>query len=430
MTTQELHQRFLDSSGVSTDTRSIGHGQMFFALKGDNFNGNLYADIALKSGAICAVIDEETETYNSAYILVKDVLKTLQELANYHRHFCKAKIIGITGSNGKTTTKELLYSVMSTTYHTQATVGNLNNHIGVPLTLLKLSTDTEIAIIEMGANQPGDIQELCDIAEPDFGYITNIGEAHLEGLESLQGVYETKTALFRSIVQYGTTCFVNQYDEYLVKSEIPEEKLIYLEDCIKLLDSSSAFLKVKYNDNIVQTQLTGDYNIDNVRAAITIGANLEVGEKDIISGLESYQPTNQRSQIIQYDQYRIILDAYNANPTSMKASLKNAVHQSNKDEYCIAIIGDMLELGDYSQSRHVEVISYAIDLGFDEIVLVGSLMAQAYASLASTLKNLDISITAYRSIEDAKVYYTDMDKQGSLILFKASRGIQLERLLD
>ena len=429
MSIEELHKRFLESDGVSTDTRSITHGQMFFALKGENFNGNLYADLAIESGASYAIIDEAQDSNNPAYILVDDVLKTLQDLAKYHRHFCNAKVIGITGSNGKTTTKELLYSVMSTTFDTQATIGNLNNHIGVPLTLLKLNTQTEISIVEMGANRPGDIQELCEIAEPDFGYITNIGEAHLEGLGNLEGVYETKTALFRSIMSSGTACFVNQYDSYLSESTIPSEKLTYLNDRIKLLEGSSSYLQVDYDDTTIQTQLTGDYNIDNVRAAITIGEHLGVGVADIVEAIESYHPTNQRSQIIQYDNYRIILDAYNANPTSMKVSLKNAKGQSNEEEYCIAIIGDMLELGDYAHSRHQEIISYAIDLGFDELILVGNLMSNAYESMTSELEQVDKKITAYANVDQVKPYYDQLNKQGSILFFKASRGIKLERLL-
>ncbi len=429
MSIEELHKLFLESNGVSTDTRSITESQIFFALKGENFNGNLYASKAIEAGASYAVIDEEPKSSISDYILVTDVLKTLQDLANYHRHYCNAKVIGITGSNGKTTTKELLYSVLSTTFVTQATEGNLNNHIGVPLTLLKLTAQTEISIVEMGANRPGDIQELCEIAEPDYGYITNIGEAHLEGLGSLEGVYETKTALFRSIIDNGSICFVNQYDEYLKDSTIPEEKFTYLTNEVSLSERSSVYLEVDYNNTSIQTQLTGDYNIDNVRAATTIGEYLGVKISDVVVGLESYHPTNQRSQIIQFDSYRVILDAYNANPTSMKVSLKNVKHQASEEEYCIAIIGDMLELGDYAQSRHRDAIGYAITLGFDELILVGSLMSQAYESMSTEIQFPDLKIAAFADVEQVKPYYNKIDKKGSLIFFKASRGIKLERLL-
>lgn len=434
MNIKDLHQIFLESNGVSTDTRRMDTGSLFFALKGTNFDGNLYALEAIEKGASYAVIDDEKFEGLQHCIYVPDVLTTLQKLANYHRHFCKAKIIGITGSNGKTTTKELIYAVLSTTYITHATKGNFNNHIGVPLTLLELNPSIEVAIIEMGANRPLDIKELCVIADPDIGYITNIGEAHLEGLKDLHGVYMAKTELFQFIVNSGERCIVNQFDPYLKDYSPFTKKCQFLNAEISVSQNDSPYLVIKYQESKINSQLTGAYNIDNVRAAITIGTYLGVISSNIKTGIESYTPTNQRSQILDKDDYTVILDAYNANPTSMRKSLENAkknVHHRNR---YIAFIGDMLELGNYSDIRHQEIIRYALDLGYDDVILIGDHFAKAYKALKDDLGALgeDESnrIRHFDHVNTAKLFYAQLHKKHSCILLKASRAIRLEQLLD
>lgn len=427
MEVAHLHKLYLEATGVSTDTRRIAQGQMFFALKGPNFDGNQYATMAIEAGASYVVVDDPEMNLSEQYLLVPDVLQALQSLANYHRHYHKAKIIGITGSNGKTTTKELLHAVLSTRYNTLATVGNLNNHIGVPLTLLNIGPDTEYAIIEMGANQPDDILELCNIATPDYAYITNIGEAHLEGLVSLHGVYKTKTALFRSVLSNGGICFVNQFDPFLLQHPICQAQRRYLKSDVSLHEKNTALLKVNYRNRVVQTHLTGSYNIDNVRAAITIGEYIGVEVDDIAKAIQAYIPTNKRSQIIEYSDHTIILDAYNANPTSMAKSLQNGIDMQSDRKFRIAIIGDMLELGDLSLQKHIDIVRYAIGLGYHKIILVGNEMISAFNQLQIDSETSIVHCCI--DLEEAIAAYDEIDKSNSLILLKASRGIQLESLL-
>jgi len=424
-----LHQLFLDSSGVSTDTRTLQSGQLYFALKGENFDGNQYAAQALEKGAKYVVIDDKSLPHASddRYLLFDDALTCLQDLATTHRLFCKATVIAITGSNGKTTTKELLTSVLGSKYQITATKGNLNNHIGVPLTLLSVEEDTEYSIVEMGANNPYDIEELCQIAMPDYGYITNIGSAHLEGFGDLNGVYLAKTALFRYLQKTGVKCFVNQFDEYLVDFPALDSEVEYLDDGLMINMTDRKQLSVKLGDSIIETQLTGGYNLDNINAAITLGKFFNVPFEKIVSAIENYEPTNKRSQIIEKDDHTLILDAYNANPSSMKVALKNAIDVTPSSHQTIAVIGDMYELGKDAIMMHQEIIKYAIDLSYSKLVLIGKLMSEANRQLYG--ENY-IEIRSYNTVEEFKPVFELMDKTKTVIVIKASRGVKLETLVN
>ncbi|MDR0828900.1 MAG: UDP-N-acetylmuramoyl-tripeptide--D-alanyl-D-alanine ligase, partial [Prevotellaceae bacterium] len=340
---------------ICTDTRKIAEDSIFFALKGDNFDGNNYAEDALNKGSAFAVVDNACVVKDRRYILVDDVLKTLQELANFHRKQLKTKIIAITGTNGKTTTKELTSAVLAKKYNTHFTQGNLNNHIGVPLTLLQLTDNHEFAVIEMGANHPNEIARLCEIAEPDFGLITNFGEAHLEGFGSLEGVIKAKTELFDFIRQKKGRIFLNLADEKMTENSAGINSISYglnetRADISGHLTEDNPFVTLAWNSprfsvvtQKIATKLTGNYNAENLLAAIAIGLFFEVEVKDICAALENYTPKNNRSQYKKTEKNELIIDAYNANPTSMNAALDNfcAMNFAHKT----AILGDMLELG-------------------------------------------------------------------------------------
>ncbi|WP_299434398.1 UDP-N-acetylmuramoyl-tripeptide--D-alanyl-D-alanine ligase [uncultured Maribacter sp.] len=423
MTIQELHEHFLDFKLVSTDTRKISKNSIFFALKGDNFNGNTYAKEALSKGAFLAIVDEKEYANNKDVILVNDVLTTLQQLANYHRNYCRAKIISITGSNGKTTTKELIHAVLSTQYKTIATKGNLNNHIGVPLTLLSIKEDTEIAVIEMGANHKKEIAFLCSIAEPDFGYITNFGKAHLEGFGSLEGVIEGKSELYDYLTTNKKNIFLNaddpiqkeKLDTYIQKFGFSQEQKEYYN--IKLL-SASPFVSIHVEKTIINTKLIGKYNFTNSCAAIVIGKYFSITLPAIQKAIESYTPENNRSQIIEKKEYKIILDAYNANPTSMTAALEN--FSTLKENTKILFLGDMFELGKTSQEEHQNIADLAQDLNFNSVFLIGENFNQTKTNLQK-----------FNSFESLKLYLKENNlPKNSTILIKGSRGMALERILD
>ncbi|MGB0186897.1 MAG: UDP-N-acetylmuramoyl-tripeptide--D-alanyl-D-alanine ligase, partial [Flavobacteriaceae bacterium] len=328
MKIEALHQLFLKAKSVSTDTRTLEKGTLFFALKGENFNGNRFAQKALDLGASYCIIDEVQDPNHEHFILVDDVLQTLQKLANYHRNYLNIPIIALTGSNGKTTTKELIYSVLKQRYETQATLGNLNNHIGVPLTLLRMDESTEIGIVEMGANHIGEIARLCTIANPNFGYITNFGKAHLEGFGSEEGIVKGKSELYDYLKEKKGTIFLNADDKKQVKQVGDYQNRITFSEressdfTITLL-KESPFLSIEINKTLMHTQLLGRYNFTNTAAAITIGLHFDVDLTSIKKGIESYAPKNNRSQIIKQNSNTIILDAYNANPSSVEAALKN-----------------------------------------------------------------------------------------------------------
>ncbi len=423
MTIEELHKHFLSFKLVSTDTRNITKNSIFFALKGDNFNGNKYAKEALTKGATLAIVEEEEFATEAKIILVEDVLTTLQQLANYHRNYCNAKIISITGSNGKTTTKELIHAVLSKKYKTIATKGNLNNHIGVPLTLLSIKEDTEIAVVEMGANHKKEIAFLCTIAEPDFGYITNFGKAHLEGFGSVAGVIEGKSELYSFLTTNKKHVFLNADDpiqkeklsNYIQKFGFSQDQKEYYN--INLI-SANPFVSIKVENSIIQSKLIGAYNFTNCCAAIIIGKYFSIALPLIKEAIANYTPENNRSQIIKKEGLKIILDAYNANPTSMKAALEN--FNGIEDENKILFLGDMFELGNSSALEHQNIADLAESLNFKAVYLIG--------------ENFDQTKTPFKTFKSFDGLKTFLEKNNlpekASLLIKGSRGMALERILN
>ena len=395
---------------------------MFFALKGDHFNGNIYAKQAIEQGAKYAVIDETEFLISDQTILVDNVLETLQKLASYHRNYLKVPIIALTGSNGKTTTKELINGVLSQKYRTTATIGNLNNHIGVPLTLLSMTTDTEIGIVEMGANHQKEIEFLSSIAQPDYGYITNFGKAHLEGFGGVQGVIKGKSELYNYLMANNKTIFVNGNDP--IQVEKTQQANIYSfgnsqEDISINFITANPFVKLSYNGLEIDSQLIGDYNFNNIAIAIAIGHYFKVNDNKIKLAIENYTPNNNRSQIIKKGNNKIILDAYNANPTSMRAALFNLEKQEGNT---IAILGDMFELGDYAEQEHQAITDLAVSLNINQTILVG----ENFYKSKSNLK----TVKQFRSFEDFKTHFKWAEFENATILIKGSRGMALERVLE
>jgi len=423
MNIRDLHSIFLKFPSVSTDTREIRENDIFFALKGENFNGNTYAEQALKNGASYVIIDQKEFYINDKTILVDDTLTMLQKLANYHRIFCKAKIIGLTGSNGKTTTKELIHSVLSSTYKTIATKGNLNNHIGVPLTLLSILPDTEIAIVEMGANHLYEIQFLCEIAAPDFGYITNFGKAHLEGFGGVEGVIKGKSELYDYLIKNNKSIFLNADDPIqLKKLSSYTRKFGFSTGDSKFYNiaflGAQPFVTLKFENVEITSKLIGAYNFHNCCAAIIIGKYFNVATNDIKFAIEKFTPDNNRSQIVHKNDYYIILDAYNANPSSMKVALENfnSLDKTNK----VLILGDMFELGNSAKDEHQSIAELTKTLHFKNALLVGENFYQAQTNFIK-LKNFE-ALKAY--LIENKI------APNSSILIKGSRGMALERALD
>lgn len=419
-----LHLLFLESSGVSTDTRKITSDCLFFALAGENFNGNRFAKDAIDKGAKYSVVDEKEYVINERFILVDDVLQTLQDLATFHRRYLNIPIVALTGSNGKTTTKELINSVLDKKFKTTATVGNLNNHIGVPLTLLSMNSETKIGIVEMGANHLKEIEFLCEIAKPDYGYITNFGKAHLEGFGSEAGVIKGKTELYDYLIKNEKLIFINGNDEkQLEQIGSYQHQFIFGGDSSQVkveFVESNPFVKLNYQGIEINSQLIGSYNFNNIAAAISIGQYFKIEPIEIKSAIESYIPTNNRSQIIELGDIQIILDAYNANPTSMKAALESfdKLNHSKK----IVILGDMFELGKSAIAEHQKIVDYSSSLNLDRIILVGNLFNQ-------TLTNNQL-IETFDSYEDFKTHMKSNYFKGSTVLIKGSRGMALERILE
>lgn len=422
MTIEQLHQLFLEFPQVCTDTRKINQNCIFFALKGDNFNGNKYASQALEKGASYAIVDEEEFAGSDNTILVKNVLTTLQNLSQFHRNYCKAKVIGLTGSNGKTTTKELITAVLSKKYKTIATKGNLNNHIGVPLTLLSITPDTEMAIVEMGANHLNEIEFLCKLAEPDFGYITNFGKAHLEGFGSEEGVIKGKSELYGFLTSHNKSVFFNA-DDPIQKEKLSTviKKFGYSQNDNKFFNikliGADPFVKIAVGDIQITTQLVGSYNFTNCCAAILIGKYFNVEMDEIKKGIENYIPQNNRSQIIDKNGHHIILDAYNANPTSMKAALEN-FHQLKAD-YKVAFLGDMFELGKTAEKEHQEICNIAANMNFDKVFLIGENFFKTKSDCSK-----------FKSFDHIKETLNNKTLKNATILIKGSRGMALERILD
>lgn len=425
MKTEALHQLFKASNGITTDTRNLTKRAIFFALKGANFNGNLFAEKAISEGCAYAVVDEAEFATDERIILVESVLKALQDLANYHRKQFDIPVIGITGSNGKTTSKELIGAVLSQKYEALITEGNLNNHLGVPFTLLRLNTSHEIAIIEMGANKPGDIKELVEIAEPTHGIITNIGAAHIEGFGSLEGVIKTKGELYDFINATSGTVFFNSEDDTLKQILPTNADLIgfglHGGGVRGILTKQTPFVSFSWsNDNYespeLDTHLVGRYNFTNFIAAICIGTYFDVEVEAINSAIENYVPSNNRSQVSKTDRNTLIVDCYNANPTSMKAALDSFLEMTSNNK--LAILGDMLELGDISAEEHLKMVDFLKSNGLDAI-LVGKEM-----------KKVQTDYKQYSNWEELVENESLDTLSNHLILLKGSRGIRLEELIQ
>ena len=417
MKTADLHQLFLNQKqNFTTDTRKITQGAIFFALKGDNFNGNTFAKTALENGAAYVVIDEEAFYIDERTILVKNVLETLQHLAHFHREYLGIPIIALTGSNGKTTTKELIREVLATQYKVNATVGNLNNHIGVPLTLLNMTPETEMGVVEMGANHLKEIQYLCFIAAPNFGYITNFGKAHLEGFGSEEGIIQGKSEMYDYIANAEGKAFVNQEEKRMVE-QAEYCECIYINPHETPLLELTPYVQLAHKGDVIQSNLIGKYNYNNIIAAITIGHYFNISNDNIKKAIENYKPENNRSQIIERGNTHIILDAYNANPTSMSAALEN-MNALNKSRKAV-ILGDMFELGTTSNKEHKNIVSKTLESNFDTSIFVGQNFYQQKNNKAFF----------FASFDDLKNNF-DFDFSNTTLLIKGSRGMALERVLD
>lgn len=428
MATETLYARFLECTGAGTDTRAITAGQMFFALKGPNFDANRFALEALAKGARHAVVDDASLEGEAGCLYVPDVLKALQQLSTHHRRRFSIPVISITGSNGKTTTKELLHAVLSADRPTLATTGNLNNHIGVPLTLLKLNDSHRIAIVEMGANKPGDIAELMAIAEPTHGMITNVGKAHLEGFGGLEGVLRTKTELYRWLAGHGGKLFVNAADELLMGQSEGMDRITYGDvptaDVPGGAIGHGAMLELRFFEADgtgwyeVETQLIGAYNANNAMAAVCIGRHFGVNDDTIADALAHYTPSNNRSEFRDTGRNHLILDAYNANPTSMAAALQSLAALPS-DRPKLAILGDMLELGADSPLEHSAIVGLVEKLGLQaiyvgpEFALAAGKQRRVYPDAASLLASLKAEALT-----------------GHMVLVKGSRGIRLETVVE
>uniref|UniRef100_UPI00404B1D12 UDP-N-acetylmuramoyl-tripeptide--D-alanyl-D- alanine ligase n=1 Tax=Gelidibacter sp. TaxID=2018083 RepID=UPI00404B1D12 len=425
MIIEHIYQRFLECENISTDTRKITKNSMFFALKGDNFNGNTFAKKALDLGASYCIVDEKEYAKTKNCILVDDVLQTLQHLATFHRKQLAIPIVALTGSNGKTTTKELINAVLSTQFKTSSTQGNLNNHIGVPLTLLKMTYETEIGIVEMGANHHKEIEQLCNIALPDYGLITNFGKAHLEGFGSVEGVIEAKSELYEHLKKHQKTIFVNEDDAIQLKQT---NGYAYLKlfgsktsNGVNLeLLTSQPFVSLKYDNIIINSNLAGDYNFNNIAVAIAIGSYFKISTSNIVSAIENYAPTNNRSQIIEQNGNWILMDAYNANPTSMLAALENFKQLQHPNK--VLFIGDMFELGADAEKEHQAIVNYLENNPFESVYLIGENFSKT-----KTTRN---DIHQFKLFDDLKSKLTTSQIKDKFILIKGSRGMALERILE
>ena len=420
-----LYQKFITLGKISIDTRQDVSGSIFFALSGENFNGNKFAKEAIAKGASLAVIDQKEYDEGPEYFLVENTLRTLQELARWHRTKSSAKVIGITGSNGKTTTKELVSAVLFTEKEIVSTRGNLNNHIGVPLTILSISSETELAVVEMGANHPGEIALLCDIARPDIGIITNIGKAHLEGFGSFEGVIKAKNELYDFLRSTHGTALVNEEDPLLMDLSEGLSRITYGSDSglfTSGIISSKPFLTLQwtYKGQSYQcpTKLVGKYNADNIYAAIAAGIYFGISPENINRAISGYQPDNNRSQLLETETNRIILDAYNANPVSMVYAIENFIEFQPEDPWLI--LGDMFELGEASLTEHKKILELLGKSSFQNIILVGKDFHQL---------NTAGRFISFPSTTEAGKYLTKNPIRHADILVKGSRGMQLEKLL-
>ncbi len=435
-TVEELYRLYNGCRQVSTDTRTIEKGDLFFALKGPSFNGNKYAADALKNGAIAAVIDDPEFEKDEKCLLVENSLAALQQLANHHRRQLAIPVIAVAGSNGKTTTKELVKVVLQTSFNTFATEGNLNNEIGVPLSLLRMTDKTRMAVIEMGARQRGDIKLLCEIANPTHGIITNTGKDHLETFKTLENTRKTNAELYEHLSKVGGTAFVNAADSDLlheaaiVKNNVTYGKL-EIADYFGKIESFYPLLSVSYRSlnltgfkNLsgfitINSQLTGKYNFENIMAAVAIGKHFKVTDENIRKAIESYQPINNRSQLLKRGTNTFILDAYNANPSSMKEALENLA--GIKAENRIAIVGDMLELGDASFEEHFAMAKFIQTLHLQKVVLIGEEFGKVSGKT---------DCVHFKTTEEAKEWFGKQHFENTAFLLKGSRRLGLERILS
>ena len=424
MDIKSIHNYFLQCKSVSIDTRKIEPDSLFVAIKGENFDANTFANEALEKGAKFVIIDNPSFFVDHRTLVVEDSLKTLQELAKFHREFLKIPIIALTGSNGKTTTKELIHVVLSKKYNTKATLGNLNNHIGVPLTLLSFNKETEIGIVEMGANHQKEIEFLCEIAKPDYGYITNFGKAHLEGFGGVEGVIKGKSEMYAYLRNNHKTVFVNLNDPIQVEKTLNINSFTFgLNTPANVAIQSikaNPFVEVQINNIKISSHLIGLYNSNNINAALAIGINFGVPLIDIKKAIEDFVPQNNRSQMLTMNSNEIILDAYNANPSSMVVALENFFQLENQNK--IAILGDMFELGEESQSEHKSIVDLVVNKNSLKTFFIGN---DFYENRIQSDK-----CNFYSSFEGFSKEFNGKEIKNTLLLIKGSRGMALERALQ
>ena len=447
MNIPQIYTIFRSCTGVTTDSRTLKGGELFFALKGENFDGNEYAMKALEAGAAYAVVNSDSavaQIFDDRLIRVDDTLKTLQELARWHRSmtFVDGKpltVIALTGTNGKTTTKELIREVLSVKYKVTATVGNLNNNIGVPLTLLTVNQDTQLAVVEMGASHPGDIKELVDIALPNYGLITNVGKAHLLGFGSFEGVKKTKGELYDYLRRTADKVFLNvdnphlcsmasernlQYDPERPYSLVIPYGLDYQQASVLPSDAEYPFLRINVEGREVRTNLVGAYNADNVMAAICVGRQFGISLDEAAAAIEAYSPSNNRSQMVRKERNTLIIDAYNANPSSMDSALNNFANiQADRK---VVMLGDMLELGSDSVQEHVNIVKKVMSMDLEDIYLVGGEFGAALAETGVA----DERIQHFSSSDKLVEKLIDSSVENSVVLIKGSRGIRMEKVAE
>ena len=424
---EDLYNKFRQHPYISTDSRIAQPGSLFFSLKGDNFNGNIYSRQALDNGAAYAVIDDPAYYSGSQTLLVDDVLLSLQRLASDYRSNIRIPVIGITGTNGKTTTKELMATALSSRFITHATTGNFNNHIGVPITLLNIKPETEIAVIEMGANHPGEIAALCEIARPTHGLITNIGKAHLEGFGSLEGVISAKNELFNYLRKNGGRVFVNAGNALLMSLTADMERITYGDTAEASfrgkISGQGAMLEVLLESPVrlqIQTRLAGNYNFENLMAALCIAHHFRVELTDAALAIENYEPRMNRSQLLKTSRNTVIMDAYNANPSSMRAAITNFAAMDAPVK--ILILGDMFELGNDAPAEHAQIIQLALQLKFDTVLAAGPQFAAASAGLTG--------VQAFAGAPELKTWLNEVKFSDAHILVKGSRGMKLETITE
>lgn len=421
-TIEKIYQLYSQRYLVTTDSRKVEPGCVFVALKGEHFDGNDFAyQVASDNIATCVIADRKDLPQHERLFIVDDSLTALQELAKLHRERCNTPIIGITGTNGKTTTKELVASVLSQKYNIIYTQGNFNNHLGVPLTLLQIKPETEIAVVEMGANHPKEIELLCSLAQPNFGIITNIGKAHIEGFGSFEGVIKTKNELYDYLRNTNGKVFLNNDNPLLKELAHDLTSVSYGKDDSANYNaailSSNPYLSIKWDGMEINTNLVGDYNFENVMAAITVGCYFNIEQELIIKALEDYSPTNNRSQFIKTEKNEVVMDAYNANPVSMSNSVRN--FRNISDENHLLILGDMKELGDESLNEHQEILNLVKSLSFNNVILVGS-----------EFNKINSGFISFLNVEELISHINNNEIRGKKILIKGSHSIHLEKIIN